>query len=301
MKVIFKKLICFLFIAFWANNSFAGEQINIVASFSIIADITRAIGGERVNVKEMVGPNQDSHNFDPTPQDIHNMLVSDILVINGLGFDRWAQNVVGNNQYSGVLVTAANGVKTIDARDHDHHNHEDITGDFRGQQDPHIWQDPNNGVIIAQNIAKALIAFDKQGKNYYESRLKAYIAELKKIDEKGKKYIKKGRIYLVPHNSFSYLANAYEIKFMAPVGISNDENISAKELSEYIDDARTNKFDGIFKDNLEDNRIIEQIAKESGKKIAGSIYSDALSDKTKPSSTYLDFLRYNIDLIINME
>jgi len=281
----------------------AAERIKVVTSFSILADLVRQIGGDRVQVSAFVGPNTDMHVFQPAPGAAKELLGADVVIINGLGFEGWADRLVKASGYRGPLVVASTGIRqrkaSPDGHSHSHggkgHAHAHSSGD------PHAWQDPANVKIYVANIRDALIAADGAGKSQYEAAATAYLAELDRLDADIRAAFEpipdQRRRVITSHDAFNYFGAAYAIRFLAPQGIGGDSEPTAKAVATLIRQIKRNNVRAVFVENIASPRVIEQIAKETGVKLGGALYSDSLSGPDGPAANYLAMMRHNARLL----
>lgn len=270
------------------SNAANGDKINVVASFSILGDLVKVLGGERVEVVTLVGPDSDGHLYQPTPSDGRKISESDIVMINGLHFEGWITRLIASAGYTGPVVTATDGVNVLD---------------IVGEPDPHAWQSLDNARIYARNIRDALQDLDPAFGDYFTQRYNAFIGQVDALDQVAK--LRFGRVPLdrrlvvTSHDAFGYFGREFAIEFIAAQGISTDTEASATDVARLIRQIKQQNIRAVFIENIADARLIEQIAGETGAVIGGSLYSDALSPATGPASTYLDMMRHNINLIAN--
>ena len=268
-----------------------GAEVNAVASFSILGDIVARVGGDRVAVTTIVGPNADTHVYEPKPSDAAAVAGADIFFVNGLGFEGWMDRFVQSTGYSGQLVVASDGVAT----------HE-MDEDGETVTDPHAWQSLSNGVLYVQNIAKGLCAADAAGCATYTANADAYAAELTTLDATVREQLEavppEQRKVITTHDAFGYFAEAYGVTFLAPEGISTDAEPSAADVAKLITQIKSEGVRALFVENMSDPRLVQQIADETGVTLGGELYADALSLPDGPAPTYLDMFRHNVGLLI---
>jgi zinc/manganese transport system substrate-binding protein len=296
-----------------AGTAFAADKVKVVASFSILGDMVREIGGDHVALTTLVGPDGDAHVYEPTPSDVRAVGAAKLLVVNGLQFEGWMTRLAQTASFRGSEVIASTGVAPIpfaaddeeedhaadaagaapDAANGDHHHHAD---------DPHAWQDLSNGAVYAENIAEGLSAADPANAAEYRANADAFIAEIKAMDAEVKSELaaipKAQRKAVTSHDAFGYFAKAYDIDFIAPDGVSTESEASAADVAKIIDQIKREKISAVFVENVSDPRLIDQIAGETGARIGGTLYSDALSGPDGPASTYLKMFKNNIDQIV---
>jgi zinc/manganese transport system substrate-binding protein len=286
------------------NPALAQARIKATASFSILGDMVGRVGGDRVDVTTLVGPNGDAHVYAPTPADAKAVAAADVVFVNGLGFEGWLERLTKSAAYKGPVITASQGVKSRAMEDeqegHDHGKAEDHGAHHDGR-DPHAWQNLRNGLLYVKNIADGLCKADTAGCVTYRSNANAYSAEIEALDKQVREDIgriaKAKRKVITSHDAFGYFGDAYGITFIAPQGISTESEASAADVAKLIRQIRKEKVTALFVENISDPRLIEQIGRETGVKPGGELFSDALSAKDGPAGTYLAMFRNNIGLL----
>jgi zinc/manganese transport system substrate-binding protein len=279
--------------------AFAQEKLPVVASFSILGDFVREIGGERVAVTTLVGPDGDAHVYSPTPADAKTVAGAKLVVVNGLKFEGWLTRLIKSSGTKATVATATKGIKPLELDDdHDHgHGH----GHGHGGEDPHAWQSIANAKIYVGNIRDALIAADPAGKAVYEANAAAYQTKLDALEAEVKAAVARipvdRRKAITSHDAFGYFVKAYGIAFIAPQGVSTEAEASAKDVARIIRQIKAEKVPAVFLENITNPRLAEQIARESGAKIGGRLYSDALSSADGPAGTYIAMMKHNISQI----
>ncbi len=278
------------------------EPLKVVASFSILADITREIGGERVEVTALVGPNEDAHHYQPTPQDVRALSEADLLIINGLGFEGWITRLRESAGYRNLVVSATAGIEALKTESPHKHNHSHH-GHDHGEYDPHAWHDPRLGALYAQNIANALIQIDSEHREFYTTRLVHYRQQLIDLHEEISTQFASlpatQRRVISHHNAFRYFAVAYDIDWHALTGISTEAEPNARQLAQLIRQVRDSEIRVFFLENIANPRLIRQLAREARGTLGGTLYSDALSDAAGDAPTYLQLLRHNAQTLFN--
>jgi zinc/manganese transport system substrate-binding protein len=289
----------------------AQAQVKAVASFSILGDLVKNVGGDRVAVTTLVGPDGDAHVFQPTPGDARALAEAKIVFLNGLGFEGWMERLAQSAGYKGEIVVASTGVRPQtmaeddDHKDHAHgHSHGAAQG-AKGKKgpplDPHAWQDPRNAQVYVDTIASALTRADPAGEATYKANAEAYKKQLAELDAWAKGELalvpKEKRKVITSHDAFGYFASAYGVAFLAPVGISTDAEPSAKQVAGLIRQIRKEKTTALFVENITNPKLIEQIGKETGVKPGGRLVSDALSKPGAGGDTYLTMFRQNVTLL----
>ncbi|HEY2532718.1 MAG TPA: metal ABC transporter substrate-binding protein [Xanthobacteraceae bacterium] len=268
----------------------AQQRINAVASFSILGDLVKNVGGDRVDVVSLVGPNGDVHVYSPTPGDAKTLAAAKVVVENGLGLEGWMTRLVKASGTNAPIVVASNGIqprKMADEHDADHL----VT-------DPHGWQSVANAKIYVANIRDGLSKADPDGKTVYDANAKSYLLALDALAEEVKAAIAKipvdRRKIITTHDAFGYFGDAYGMEFIAPEGVYTEAEPSAKDVARIIEQIKKQKIPAVFLENITNPRLMQQIAKETGAKIGGTLYSDALSTPNGPAASYIAMMRNNI-------
>jgi zinc/manganese transport system substrate-binding protein len=282
-----------------AAPAFAQERLRVLATFSILADFVRNVGGDRVEVSTLVGANSDAHVYSPAPADAKKVAAAKVVIVNGLGFEGWMARLVKASGTKATPVVATKGIKARkQAAAHGHgHSH----GHSHGI-DAHAWQSVANVKIYVANIRAALIAADPAGKAAYEANAKAYLDRLEALDKEVRDEVaavpKERRRIITSHDAFGYFQDAYGIVFIAPQGVSTESEASARDVALIITQIKKLKIPAVFLENVTDPRLIERIAAESGAKVGGKLYSDALTDAKGEAPTYIDMIRHNLRQLV---
>ncbi len=269
----------------------ADGPIDVVATFSILGDMVRQVGGDRVHVTTLVGPDGDGHVYQPTPADAQAVAGAKLLVVNGLGFEGWMDRLSEASGYKGQVVTATAGVEPRRMADQDH-----------GEIDPHAWQSLANARIYVRNIADGLAAIDPAGAEIYRRNAAGYMKEIDAVEAQVREAIDslpvERRKVVTSHDAFGYFSEAYGIEFYAPVGVSTEAEASAGDVAKLIRQINKEKIPAVFVENISDRRLLDQIVRETGARIGGKLYSDALSKADGPAGTYLGMMRHNIQVLV---
>ena len=267
----------------------------VTASFSILGDLVRVVGGERVRVTTLVGPDEDAHAFAPKPADARAIVQTRLLVINGLGFEPWAQKLAKSAGYQGATLVASQGVKPRVMPEEKGHDH---SGHAHEETDPHAWQNPENVVLYVRNIATALGKADPAGSAIYQTHSAAYIKELQALDAWTQAQfaaipVAKRKV-ITSHDAFGYFAAHYQISFLAPQGVSTDAEPSAKDVAQLIKQIQREKIKAVFVENMSNPKLVSQLARDAGVTVGPALYVDALSAPGGPAGSYLELMRHNV-------
>ncbi|RYJ61030.1 metal ABC transporter substrate-binding protein [Pseudomonas songnenensis] len=278
-------------LALWLPLSLqAAEKLQVVTSFSILADLTREVGGDHVELTNLVDADADAHVYEPSPDDAKALLRADLIIANGLGFEPWLERVLASSEPKGKRINASAGVVPLM-----------LDEDGERVPDPHAWQSLTNAEIYVRNIAKALGELDPANVDAYNQRRDAYLtrlhALLKKADASIGSLPASQRKVVTSHDAFGYLGQAWQFQFIAPQGLSTHDEPSAAEVAALIRQIRSEGVRAVFVENIRDPRLIQQIADEAGATVGGTLYSDALASEG-PASTYLGMFEHNLDTLM---
>jgi len=287
----------------------AAEPLKVVASFSIIGDFARNVGGDRIDLTTLVGPDGDAHVYEPKPADAVAMAAADVVLVNGLHLEGFLSRLAEASATQAAIVELTNGVVPIamkqetDGRNgsgdqaeagHEHHAHE-------GDADPHAFQSIANARIYVKNIADAFCDADPEGCASYHAKAAAYDARLAETDATVRAEIASipddKRIIITSHDAFGYFEHEYGLRFLAPEGISTEAEASAADVAALVRQIRHDNASAIFVENITNARLIEQISRETGLMLGGTLYSDALSGPDGPAATYIDLMLHNVRTI----
>jgi zinc/manganese transport system substrate-binding protein len=261
----------------------AQEKIQIVASFSILGDFAKNVGGDRVNVTTLVGANSDVHVYTPAPADAKKIADAKLVIINGLGLEGWLPRLVQSSGSKAAIIVATSGI---------------APRKLGSDADPHAWQSVVNAKIYVANIRDALIAADQAAAPSYRANADAYLAKLDALDREVRDAVAQipqaRRKVISTHDAFGYFAAAYGIAFIAPQGVSTESEPSARDIAAIITQIRTGKIPAVFLENISDPRLMRRISAETGARIGGTLVSDSLTSENGDAPTYIDMVRHNI-------
>ena len=289
---LFRPIVFAILLIVSASTHSNARQIHVVTSFSILANMVARIGGDRVIVMPLVGPNADAHVYEPRPQDAEALDAADLIIVNGLGFDTWMDRLVEASATHAPVKIATTGISALNT---------ELTG--HQVADPHAWQNLANGKIYVKNIANALCAVDPDDCVDFKNNLQDYASEIEKLDSDIRRRIlqipEDRRIVITTHDAFAYFGAAYGIQFHAAEGISTESDPSAADLAKLVRQIRQNNTSVLFLENMSDPRLIEQISNETGVKLGGTLYADALTTTSEGGASYLAMFKHNADLLIS--
>lgn len=274
-------LLCMLLLI--ATPLHAAERLNVVASFSILGDFVRNVGGDRVDVTTLVGPDSDVHVYTPAPSDAKRIADAKLVIVNGLGLEGWLPRLVQSAGSKAQVVTVSAGIVPLK---------------LGSAADPHAWQSVPNARIYVSDIANALAAADPDDAEFFRARAKAYLDKLEALDREVREAVAKiplGRRKVIStHDAFGYFAAEYGVQFVAPLGVSTETEPSARDIAAIIGQIKAQKIPAVFLENISDDRLIRRIAAETGAKVGGTLISDGLTGEKGLAPTYIDMVRHNI-------
>jgi zinc/manganese transport system substrate-binding protein len=279
------RLLCLVSLLLVAALSSAHAQapMNVVASFSIIGDFVRNVGGDRIRVTTLVGPDGDVHVYTPAPADARKITDARLLVVNGLGLEGWLPRLVQSSGSKAVIVTATDGITPLT---------------LGGAPDPHAWQSVADARIYVANIRDALGAAAPADAAVFRANAAAYLARLEALDGEVRTALAQippaRRRVISTHKAFGYFAAAYGVEFIAPLGVSTESEPSARDIAAIITQIRSEKIPAVFLENISDVRLIRRISAETGARIGGTLFSDSLSGEKDDAPTYIELVRHNI-------
>ena len=268
----------------------ASQPLRVVASFSILADLVRQIGGNAVSVDSLVGPDGDVHVYEPRPKDLRTLLAAGLLVRNGLGLEGWMDRLTGATGFKGKVVVAAEKVTPRTMKDD--------SGAIA--TDPHAWQDPHNGILYVQAIADGMSAADPANAAAYREAASAHADKIAQADT----WIRTTmaavpadqRRIITTHDAFGYYGARYGVEFLSAEGISTEFEPSAKAIAALVQQIKREKVRAVFIENMTSPRMAQMLARETGAVLGGTVYSDALSPPDGPAASYLAMLHHNTTL-----
>lgn len=265
----------------------AARPLQVVASFSLLADMAREVAGDAAQVHSLVGPNADAHVFEPTPADARRLAQADLVIVNGLHFEGWIERLIRSSGYRGTVVVATQGI---------------TPRRLGAEVDPHAWQSLVHAQRYVENIRAALAAAAPAQAEAIGARAHAYSAQLAALDAHARAAFdaipRAQRRVVSTHDAFGYLGEAYGVSFIAPRRWSTASEASAADVAAVIRELRRNQAQALFVENISEPRSIERIAQETGARVGGTLYSDALALPGKGPDSYLKLMAHNIETIL---
>lgn len=267
------------------------KTVDAVASFSVLADIVKQVGGDHVTVTSLVGPDGDPHSFEPVPKDSQALNKADVVFVSGLGMEGWMDRLITASGYKGKVSTASTGVGTRKMEE-----------EGKAVTDPHAWNSAKNGAIYARNVTAALIAADPEDAAYFRRQGDAYTDKLEKLDSWAKSEFASipaaKRKVITSHDAFGYFGAEYGVEFLAPVGFSTESEASASDVAALIKQIKQEHIQTYFIENQTDPRLVKQVAAASGARPGGELYPESLSKPGGPATSYEAAFKHNVETMV---
>ncbi|WP_420411365.1 metal ABC transporter solute-binding protein, Zn/Mn family [Roseibium sp.] len=272
---------------FAALPAAAHDDVKIVASFSILGDMVEQVVGDHASVTTIVGPDADAHVYQPSVADAKAVAQSDVIFVNGLGFETWSDTLIKESGTKATVHIATEGVTPVKVD---------------GETDPHAWNSLTNGMIYVQNIASVMSKAMPDHAADFKANADAYIAKLEALDKETREKLstlpENRRTVVTAHDAFGYLADAYGLTFLAPVGIDTEAEPSARDLAILIGQLKEQGAAALFVENITSPALVKQISDETGLEIGGRLFSDALSERGGPATSYLAMFQHNLGTLL---
>lgn len=276
-----------LSMALFATSSFATERLKIVASFSILGDMVQNVIGDHADLTTIVGPDADAHVYQPSVADARAVADADVIFVNGMGFETWSDTLIAESGTRASIHAATIGITPVEVE---------------GEVDPHAWNSLLNGIVYVNNIAAVLSAKMPAHADAIEQNRAAYVEQLLALDASTKETLAtlplEKRTVVTAHDAFGYLAHAYDMTFLAPIGVDTEAEPSAKELAILIEQLKSDGAAALFVENITSPALVQQIADETGLSIGGRLFSDALSERGGPATSYLAMFEHNLNTLL---
>ncbi|MEM7719063.1 MAG: zinc ABC transporter substrate-binding protein [Pseudomonadota bacterium] len=270
-----------------STTSTWAKDLKIVASFSILGDMVEQVAGEHASVETIVGPDADAHVYQPNVADARAVAEADVIFVNGLGFETWSATLIAESGTSAPVFVATDGITPLEVD---------------GETDPHAWNSLSNGAVYIQNITASLSEIAPEHADTFAANAKTYIAELEALDAtvrtKFDALPADRRTVVTAHDAFGYLEASYGLTFVAPVGIDTEAEPSARDLAVLINQLKADGAAALFVENITSPELIKQISEETGIKMGGRLFSDALSDRGGPATNYVEMFSHNLGVLV---
>jgi len=287
------KKILILTTLFLSMSFFSLAQSNhpkIVATASMIADMAQNIVGDKFEITTIVPIGKDPHTYEPTPSDATKVANAKVVLKNSLTFEGWLEKLIDNSGTKAKVITVTNGVDVI----------ESLT--YANSADPHAWMSAENGVMYAENIKNAIVEFDSDNKDYYESNYTAYAKKLRALDQYIKTQIatipESQRILITSHDAFQYFGRRYGVRLESILGTSTDAQAQTSDIVRLNKVIQKNNVPAVFIESTVNPKMLQELANSNDITIGGSLYADSIGDKDSDAPTYYDMMKYNTDVIV---
>ncbi|MHA1573836.1 MAG: metal ABC transporter substrate-binding protein [Alphaproteobacteria bacterium] len=268
----------------------AKKPLRVVTTFTVIQDIAQNVAGDAAIVESITKPGAEIHEYRPTPRDIVKAQSADLVIWNGLYLERWFEKFF-NNVENVPSVVVSDGIELMGIRE----------GAYTGKPNPHAWMSPTNAVIYVENIRKALVKYDPDNAETYNTNAAAYTAKLKAMDVPLRKRLsaipKEQRYLVTSEGAFSYLARDYGMHELYLWPINADQMGTPRQVRHVIDEVRKHKVPVVFSESTVSDKPARQVAKETGARYGGVLYVDSLSEAGGPVPSFLDLLRVTVATI----
>ena len=274
-------------------------RLRVLVVETFLADITQNIAGERLQIETLIPIGMDPHAFVATPQDVAKISDSQVLVVNGAGFEEWLDEVLANAGGERLVIEAAAGLTSRTAPES-----AGSGGDQHNEGDPHFWLDPLSVIRYAENIRDGLSQADPAGQAIYAQNAAAYITQLTELDNWIKTELEAippaQRLIVTNHESFGYFADRYGFQIVGTIipSVSTGATPSAQQMAQLINDIRASGVSAIFIETGANPELADQIAAETGVQVVTDLYSHSISEPGGKAPTYIAMMKYNVTTIL---
>ena len=301
-KLGFLSLIFMLTVGLFAcsnanKNSNTSEKLKVVATNSIIADITKNIAGDKIDLHSIVPVGQDPHEYEPLPDDVKKTSQADLIFYNGInletGGNAWFTKLVQNakKEENKDYYAVSDGVEVIYLEGQNE----------KGKEDPHAWLNLENGMIYAKNIAKQLSAKDPKNKDFYEANLKNYLEKLEALDKEAKQKFnnipKEKKMIVTSEGCFKYFSKAYNVPSAYIWEINTEEEGTPDQIKALVEKLRKTKVPSLFVESSVDERPMQTVSKDTNIPIFEKIFTDSVAEPGQNGDSYYNMMKWNLDKI----
>nr|WP_159545039.1 metal ABC transporter substrate-binding protein [Streptococcus halichoeri] len=273
------------------------DKLNVVVTNSIIADMTKQIAGDKINLHSIVPVGQDPHEYEPLPEDVEKTSSADLILYNGInledGGQAWFTKLVKNAKKTKNkdYFPVSKGIEVIYLEGQSE----------KGKEDPHAWLNLENGIIYSKNIAKQLIAKDPKNKATYEKNRDAYVAKLETLDKEAKTKFKaipdNKKLIVTSEGCFKYFSKAYGVPSAYIWEINTEEEGTPDQISSLVTKLKNRKPSALFVESSVDKRPMKTVSKDSGIPIYAEIFTDSIAKKGEKGDSYYAMMKWNLDKI----
>ena len=267
----------------------SGGRVVVATTFTILADMVGRVGGDRVVVESVTTPGADVHQYEPTVEDLKRVEGADLVVSNGLGMDDWLLRFIDGTDAAHLVTT--DGIEPLPIR----------AGNYTGRPNPHAWMSPLEGAEYIRTIAAALSDIDPDGERGYTARAADYIGELEDMTDRARAAVESvpedRRVLVTCEGAFSYLARDLGLEELYLWPVNSENQGLPRQITALIDEIREREIGAVFCESTVSDAAMQQVADETGSRLAGLLYVDSLSGPTGPVPTYLDLLDHDLEII----
>lgn len=269
----------------------SAKTLNVVASFTVLADVVKNVGGDDVNVISLVPPNGDPHDFEPSPRDAKALKEADVTFLSGLGLESWFERLARASGSQKSPVVVSDGIET-----------HTFVEDEKTITDPHVWNSASNVKVWVARIESELSKADPSQAAVFHANAQRYVAKLNALNQRISMHLAEipldQRKVLTSHDAFGYYAKEYGVTFLSPLGLSTETEASAADVAQLIDQIKSEDIKVYFIENSNDSRLVKQIASATGAVAGGELYPESLSDESGPVPTYLRMMEFNTQQMV---
>ena len=280
-----------------SSTETGSSKLNVVATNSIIADITKNIAGDKINLHSIVPVGQDPHEYEPLPEDVKKTSQADLIFYNGInletGGNAWFTKLVENakKKENKDYYAVSEGVDVIYLEGQSE----------KGKEDPHAWLNLENGIIYAQNIAKRLSEKDPANKETYEKNLKAYVEKLSALDKEAKEKFnnipEEKKMIVTSEGCFKYFSKAYNVPSAYIWEINTEEEGTPDQIKNLVEKLRKTKVPSLFVESSVDDRPMKTVSKDTNIPIYAKIFTDSVAEEGEEGDSYYSMMKYNLEKI----
>jgi ABC-type Zn uptake system ZnuABC Zn-binding protein ZnuA len=277
----------------------AGEKLQVVSTTSIVADVVRNVGGDQIELTQLIPLGTDPHTFEPIPQDVAAVSDAHVVFVHGAGLEIFLDDLLESAGDAAPAVPVTPGVDLLafgeEEHEEDDHDH--------GGADPHTWFDPNNVIIWVDNIEQALSTLDPDNAQVYAENATAYQNELEALDRWIRDQVDQvppaRRRLVTDHTAFTYFCAAYGFEQIGAVvpAYSTLAEPSAQELATLVEAIEEYDVRAIFVGNTVSPDLAEQVAADTGTQLV-FLYTGSLSEAGGPADDYISFMEYDVSAIV---
>jgi len=284
------------------NLTAINEGLMVVATNTLVADWVHEVAGDKIRLKTLVGPNSDVHSFEPSPQDVQRLSQADLIFENGLGLEYWLNALYKASDSKAVRISLSDGLPLLPYEDcgHECHTHGHLM-----DNDPHVWLDVQNVILMVKRIETVLIQYDPANKVYYHSKANDYIKKLQELDEWIFAQIQSipvnNRKLITNHNNFRYFAKRYGLTILGSVlhsATTEGTGPSARKFTQLIKLIRQYNIPAVFGENVQNPVLIRQLAKEAHLPPPEILYTEALGSTNELAKNYVELMRYDVNTLV---